>query len=337
MSQSLNDIIKFIAQPSKGILAADESIPTITKRFNSINLESTQENRRAYRELIFSTPHLGDYVSGAILFEETLNDRTNQEKSFVALLKQQGIIPGIKVDKGLIPFLHAPDEKITQGLDGLNERLSEYKKTGAEFAKWRAVFNVPPQSCSPLLIDINANRLAMYAAICQSHDVVPIVEPEILMDGDHTIEQCALISETVLHAVFSALFKHKVMLEYIILKPSMILSGKSAAKISSSEQIADATLSIFNRTVPAAVPSINFLSGGQSPEQASKNLNAINLLKPSPWNLSFSYGRALLDPCLKTWMGQADNIQAAQQALLKRAKLNSAAAQAKYTTNMENK
>lgn len=331
----LAKIIKKIAHSGKGILAADESLATISKRFESIHIEPTEENRRAYRELLITTQDLQRYVSGIILFEESLQHKTVAGLSFIQVLAQQGILPGIKVDKGLIPLVNAENDKITQGLDGLTDRLAVYKSQGAEFAKWRAVFQVSPKPSS-LAIKTNANSLGMYAAICQYHAMVPIVEPEILIDGTHSLEDCAMITEKVLRAVFKALAKHNVILEHIILKPSMVLPGKATTTQNSIAEIAQATITVFRRTVPAAVPTINFLSGGQSPEQATAILNAINQLPDQPWNLSFSYGRALLDPCLKAWQGKSENRAKAQQALLKRAQLNSAATLANYNPSQEN-
>lgn len=330
----LAKIIKKITHSGKGILAADESLPTISKRFESIHIEPTEENRRAYRELLVTTQDLQRYISGIILFEESLQHKTASGLSFIQVLAQQGILPGIKVDKGLVSLLNSESDKITQGLDGLSDRILVYKSQGAEFAKWRAVFQVSPQPSS-LAIKTNANSLGMYAAICQHHAIVPIVEPEILIDGSHTLEECAIITEKVLRSVFKALVKHGVILEHIILKPSMVMPGKSCAEQNSFSEIAQATITVFRRTVPAAVPTINFLSGGQSPEQATAILNAINQLPVQPWNLSFSYGRALLDPCLKAWQGKSENRAKAQQALLKRAQLNSAATLANYSPSQE--
>lgn len=334
-ARHLSEIINKIIQPAKGILAADESLATITKRFESVRLEPTEENRRAYRELLFTTPGLSQYISGIILFEESLQQKTTSGLSFVQCLEQQNIMPGIKVDKGLIPLVNFENDKITQGLDGLTDRVAAYKSQGAKFAKWRAVFQVSPKPSS-LAIKTNANSLGMYAAICQHHAIVPIVEPEILIDGSHTLAECAAITEEVLRSVFKALAKHNVLLEYIVLKPSMVLPGKTAVTQNSISEIAQATISVFRRTVPAAVPSINFLSGGQSPEQATAILNAIHQLSNQPWNLSFSYGRALQDPCLKIWEGKAKNNLKAQQALLKRACLNSTAMLGNYNSNQEN-
>lgn len=336
MSQELQATIEKMADAGRGILAADESLPTIAKRFKSINLEATENSRRAYRELLFATEGLGKYVSAAILFEETLGQNTEHGKPFPQILLNQNIVPGIKVDKGLIHLAHSADEKVTQGLDGLPGRLAEYKKQGAKFAKWRAVFNMDRIRPTSIAITANAECLARYAAICQEEDIVPIVEPELLIDGDHHIETCAEATVEVLHHVFNALHQHRVSLEYIVLKPSMVISGKDSTEQASVNEVAEETVRALLSTVPAAVPSINFLSGGQSAERATAHLNAMNALYPNlPWNLSFSYGRALQEPCLKTWQGVTENVKAAQDALHHRAKLNAAASQGEYSEALE--
>lgn len=324
-----------LAARGKGILAADESTATITKRFQAVDTESTEESRRVYRELLLTTPGVNEYVAGVILFEETLNQKTSQGVPFPEALNKLGILPGIKVDKGLVILPNTKDEQITQGLDGLPERLAEYKAKGATFAKWRAVYQISATTPSQLAIDTNAEVLARYAAICQAHGIVPIVEPEVLIDGDHTIERCEEVSEPVLHAVFNALYRHKVQLEYIVLKPSMVINGKACSQKASVNAVAEATIRVLRRTVPSAVPTINFLSGGQSSEQATAHLNAMNQMGNLPWNLSFSYARALQDYAMKTWAGKDANIPAAQKAFLKRAKLNSLAATGKYAEAME--
>ncbi len=334
-TQALETTIKAIATPGKGILAADESTSTITKRFNTINVESTEENRRAYRDLLFSAPHLNEYISGVILFEETLHQHTVNGTPFSTLLSQNGIVPGIKADKGLVPLNASSDEKITQGLDDLAKRLSEYKKAGARFAKWRALYQISDTLPSQIAIDKNADILAQYAAICQNQGIVPIVEPEVLMDGAHTIDRCSDVTENVLRAVFKALEKHLVKLEFIILKPSMVISGKDATLQASVEEVAQKTIELFRETVPATVPTINFLSGGQSDELATAHLDAMNKIGNLPWNLSFSYGRALQTPALNIWKGKIENVKVAQDALLKRAKLNGFASEGKYKNNME--
>jgi len=297
----LEATIKQLAVPGKGILAADESTGTITKRFSSINVECTAESRRAYRDLLFTTPGLSDFICGVILYEETLGQRTFKDnKLFSEMLSEHGVVPGIKVDKGLVPLPNTSEEKITQGLDGLAERLQTYKEMGAHFAKWRAVFTIGAHQPSQLAIHANAEALARYAALCQDCGIVPIVEPELLMDGEHNLERCAEATERTLYAVFKALHKHKVILECMILKPGMVLPGNDHRPHASINEVAQATLKVLRRTVPTAVPTINFLSGGQSADLSTQHLNAMNT-KAQPWLLSFSYGRALQDPCLKTW------------------------------------
>lgn len=335
---ALQSTIDAITQDGKGLLAADESGATIAKRFKTIDLESTEENRRAWRTLLLSTPGLGQYVSGVILYEETLGQRADDGEPLPSLAARQGIVPGIKVDTGKIALAHASGDEITQGLDGLAGRLEKYKALGARFAKWRAVYNVSDTLPSRLAVEANAESLARYAAICQEAGVVPIVEPEVLMDGDHSIERCAQVTEAVLHEVFHALHRHAVVLEHILLKPSMVVAGKGHAANAGRagiEEAAARTVSVLGRTVPPAVAGIYFLSGGQTPEEASAHLDAINRIGRRPWPLSFSYGRALQEPPLAAWRGKAANIQAAQQALLKRARLNSAAARGCYDAKEE--
>ncbi len=333
--KDLETTINQLAKKGKGILAADESMATIGKRFEALKIESTEDNRRAYRELLMSTPGINEYIAGVILFEETLNQTTSNGMKFPDFLRSQSILPGIKVDKGLIPLINSTDEQATQGLDGLNERLAEYKSKGACFAKWRAVYAVSEKTPSRMAVKMNANSLAHYAALCQANGIVPIVEPEVLIDSNHTIERCAEVTENVLHAVFHSLHKYKVKLEYIVLKPSMVINGKQCPTKASAEQVGKMTVMVLRRTVPAAVPTINFLSGGQSPEEATANLNAMNMLAGNPWNLSYSYARALQDYCMKTWKGDAKNVSAAQAIFLQRAKLNSLASLGKYTSSLE--
>ena len=336
VEDELQATIAKMVQPDKGILAADESLPTIAKRFKAINVESTEENRRAYRSLLFTTPRAGEVISGVILFEETLGQAADDGTLLPEALARQGIVPGGKVDKGKIPLAHAPGDEVTQGLDGLAERLRTYKAQGARFAKWREVYSIGAQNPMHLGIEANAEMLARYAAVCQEEGFVPIVEPEVLIDGDHTLERCFDVTETVLHAVFNALHRHRVVLEYTVLKPSMVLPGKKHPPKAGPEQVAAATVKVLRRTVPAAVPSINFLSGGQGPEEATTNLNAMNALFPNaPWELSFSYGRALQEPVLHVWAGKKETVPAAQQAFYRRAKLNGLARRGKYTPSME--
>lgn len=331
----LESTISKLSAKGKGILAADESTPTITKRFAAINVESTEDTRRAYREMLMNTPNINEFIAGVILYEETLNQKTSNGILFPELLKKNGILPGIKVDKGLVILPNTAEEQVTQGLDGLAERLADYKAKGACFAKWRAVYAISPTTPSMLAIQANAEGLARYAALCQAAGIVPIVEPEVLIDGDHTIERCADVTEPVLQELFNALHRHKVKLEYIVLKPSMVISGKKCSTKATAEQVGKMTVDILKRTVPAAVPTINFLSGGQSSEEATANLQAMNALGNLPWNLSYSYARALQDKPMKIWHGDKNNVAAAQKAFYQRAKLNSLAAVGKYSASME--
>jgi fructose-bisphosphate aldolase, class I len=324
-----------LVQPGKGILAADESGPTIAKRFKAVGVESTEANRRAYRSLLLATPGLGTHISGVILHEETLGQRSDDGTPLPALGARQGIVPGIKVDMGKIPLAHAPGDEITQGLDGLAKRLAAYREQGARFAKWRAVYNVSGTLPSRLAIDANADALACYAAICQEAGVVPIVEPEVLIDGDHSLERCAEVTEGVLHAVFHALHRHHVVLEHTLLKPSMVVPGQQHGRQAPPAEVAVATLRVLRRTVPAALRGIFFLSGGQTPAEATANLDAINRQGPQPWALSFSYGRALQEPVLQAWRGSAANLGAAQAALLHRARMNGAARDGRYEAGLE--
>lgn len=331
----LASTVRALVQEGKGILAADESNPTIAKRFKTIGVESTEENRRAYRQLLLATPGLGEFISGVILFEETLGQRADDGSPLPQLAVRQGIVPGIKVDAGKVPLANAPGDEITLGLDGLAKRLDAYKQLGARFAKWRAVYNVSATLPSRLAIEANAEALARYAATCQEQGVVPIVEPEVLIDGDHSIDRCAEVTEAVLHELFHALHRHRVVLEHTLLKPSMVVPGKEHPQQATPPEVAVVTIRILRRTVPAAVPGIFFLSGGQTPVEATANLDAMNRLGAQPWQLSFSYGRALQDPALKAWKGQAANLHETQQALLKRARLNGAAREGKYVPLLE--
>lgn len=332
----LQATIAAITQPGKGILAADESMPTITKRFNALGIDSTEETRRAYRSLLFTTPGAEESLSGVILFEETLGQSAGDGTPLPQVLARRGIVPGIKVDKGTTGLAGAPGDLVTQGLDGLAERLKTYKAQGMRFAKWREVYGITDHNPTPLGIVANAEVLARYAAACQEQGIVPIVEPEVLIDGEHSIERCDEVSEAVLHAVFRALHRHRVILEGIVLKPNMVLPGKKHPAKASPQQVATATVKVLRRAVPAAVPSINFLSGGQGPEEATANLNAINVMFPNaPWVLSFSYARALQEPVMQAWAGRAENVPAAQQAFYRRMKMNSLARQGKWNPEME--
>lgn len=320
----------------KGILAADETVPTLTKRFAALEIESTADSRRTYREMFFTTPDVPSFISGVILQDETIRQKNARGAPLVEVLSQQGIIPGIKVDSGAKVLAGSPEEKVTEGLDGLRDRLKEYGAMGARFAKWRAVLRITDTFPSPACVSVNAHALARYAALCQEQGLVPIVEPEVLMDGAHNIERCEEVTGTVLHAVFDALVVQGVRPEGMLLKPNMVISGRECRGQASVEEVAAATLRCLRRHVPAAVSGIVFLSGGQSDVLATAHLNAINRLDGSkPWKVSFSYGRALQDPAIEAWRGKQENLKAGQQAFYHRAKCNSAATVGKYTSAME--
>jgi fructose-bisphosphate aldolase class I len=333
--EKLHGTAAAIVADGKGILAADESDGTIKKRFDSIGVESTEENRRAYRDLLFTTEGAEEYIGGVILFDETIRQSAVDGTPFPKLLQSKGIIPGIKVDKGAKPLAHAEGETITEGLDGLRSRLEEYRDLGARFTKWRAVISIGKDIPSEYCIWTNAHALARYAALSQEADLVPIVEPEVLMDGDHTIERSFEVTSRTLHAVFTELRDQRVAPEGILLKPNMVLSGYDSSQQASHEEVAHETIRCFKRHVPAAVPGIVFLSGGQSDEDATANLNAMNAMGPHPWQLSFSYGRALQAAALKAWGGKDENVEAAQRAYYHRAKMNSAARTGMYAPEME--
>ncbi len=335
MSLSLVEIARAMVAPGRGILAADESTGTIGKRFDSINVENTEENRRAYRDMLFTTKGIGDTISGVILYDETLRQKSADSTSFVELLNKNGVLPGIKVDAGAKPLPFCPGETVTEGLDNLPKRCADYVKLGAKFAKWRAVIDIGADLPSSTSIVANAHALARYAAICQEAGLVPIVEPEVLMDGDHTIERCEQVTEWTLNAVFEALYMNRVSLEGSVLKPSMVISGKKCARQAGVDEVAERTVRILKRTVPAAVAGIAFLSGGQSDELATAHLDAMNKLGNNPWPLTFSYGRALQQACLKAWRGSAANVPAAQAALAHRGRMNGLAALGKYSASME--
>jgi fructose-bisphosphate aldolase class I len=320
---------------SRGILAADESTSTIKKRFDSIKLESTEENRRTYREMLFSAPGAAEYISGVILYDETLRQKTKDDVPFPAYLAQHGMLPGIKVDLGAKPLAGFPGETMTEGLDGLRERLAEYYKLGARFAKWRAVIDIGSGIPSRYAIDANAEGLARYAALCQEAGIVPIVEPEVLMDGGHTLDRCEEVTNVVLDRVFEHLFSARVFLEGMVLKPNMVVAGKKSAQKASPEQVAEATVRTLKRQVPSAVPGIAFLSGGQSPAEATLHLSLMNAAGPLPWALTFSYGRALQENALNAWGGKSSGYAGGQQALFVRAKLNGLAAAGTYRDSME--
>ena len=332
----LMSVASDIVADGKGILAADESTGTIKKRLDTINVESTEETRRRYREILFTTEGIEKYIGGVILYDETLRQGTKDGTSFAKLLSSRGIAPGIKVDKGAKDLALLSGEKVTEGLDGLRDRLAEYKQLGAKFAKWRAVVEIDERDIPTMSgIRANAHALARYASLCQEAGIVPIVEPEVLMDGGHDIERCEAVSSKVLETVFAELDRYNVLLEGILLKPNMVISGMKCPKQANAQQIAEATMRCLTRYVPAAVPGIVFLSGGQSAEDATDNLNAMNMIGPHPWKVSFSYGRALQAPVLTTWKGQEDNVAAAQETFLKRCRLNGLACAGKYERSME--
>ncbi len=327
-----------MVQKGKGILAADESTPTCKKRFDTIGVESTEENRNAYRDMLFTTPDIQEFISGVILFDETLRQSTLKEKTkYPDYLKSLGVIPGIKVDKGAHSLSGSDGEKVTEGLDGLGKRLEEYFSLGARFAKWRAVIEISDNTPTSSCIAANAHALARYAAICQENGLVPIVEPEILMDGKHSIEESFIISEEVLHTTFYELYSQNVLLEGMVLKPNMVLSGYDCSEQASVDEVAEMTVTVLKRCVPSAVPGIAFLSGGQSDEDATAHLNKMNQIlgEKSPWNLTYSYGRALQSSALKAWSGKSENVPNAQEAFYKRAKLNGMATNGEYNQSME--
>ena len=332
----LNATARALVAEGKGILAADESHPSIAKRFASVGVENTAENRRVYRQLLFTTKGVAEFISGVILYDETLRQAADDGTPLGQVLSREGIIPGIKVDKGTKPLAGATGELITEGLDGLRERLAEYRGLGARFAKWRAVITIGPGLPTAACLDANAHALARYAALCQEGDLVPIVEPEVLMDGDHTIERCELVTAATLDAVFHALDRQQVLLEGMLLKPSMVLAGSHSPRQAGVPEVAEATLRCFRRVVPAAVPGIVFLSGGQRDEVATAHLNAMNAMAgPHPWQLSFSYGRALQAPVLDAWKGDPGRIGAGQRAFYHRARCNGAARSGRYSAELE--
>ena len=331
----LESIARAMVAKGKGILAADESGGTIKKRFDSIKLESTEEARRTYREMLFTAPNAPQYISGVILYDETIRQKTKDGTPFPQYLQKLGIVPGIKVDTGAKPLAGFPNETITEGLDGLRERLADYYKLGARFAKWRAVIDIGAGFPTQFAIDSNAHALARYAALCQEANIVPIVEPEVLMDGDHSIERCEEVTSNTLASVFQQLYSHRIHLEGMILKPNMVISGKKAASRANPQQVAEATVRTLKRFVPSAVPGIAFLSGGQSSAEATEHLSLMNHVSGPPWALTFSYGRALQESALKAWGGRAENLGAGQKAFLHRARLNGLARRGKYTASLE--
>ena len=333
--QELESIAQAMVAKGKGILAADESMGTIKRRFDSIKIESNDNNRRAYREMLFTTKGVEEAISGVILFDETIRTSASDGTPFAQLLSKKGIMPGIKVDKGPVDIPGFPGEVVTEGLDGLRGRLKEYKELGAKFAKWRAVITIGDGIPTYTCLKANAHALARYAALCQEAVIVPIVEPEVLLDGNHSIERCQDVSEDTLRITFAQLAEQRVYLEGMILKPSMVVSGKDNPRQAGVEEVAERTIRCLKRTVPAAVPGIAFLSGGQSAVSATEHLNAMNKMGPLPWQVSFSYARALQDPALKAWKGEAANVAEAQKIFYHRAKMNSAARSGSYTKQME--
>jgi len=331
----LESIARAMVAPGKGILAADESTPTIKKRFDSIQIESTEDNRQAYRQMLFATAGAEQYISGVILFDETLRQSADDGTPFPKLLTERGILPGIKVDKGAKDLAGAQGEKVTEGLDGLRDRVAEYAGLGAKFAKWRAVIDIATDLPSDYCLEVNAHALARYAALCIEGGIVPIVEPEVLMDGDHDLRRCYEVTERTLRTTFAALHAQCVPLEQIVLKPNMIVPGKKSSHQASAGEVAEATLHCFRRCVPAAVPGIVFLSGGQSEEEATAHLNEMNKIGGGPWELAFSYGRALQASALEAWGGKAENLPAGQAAFLHRAKCNGAARSGSWTEALE--
>ncbi|MBN8715385.1 MAG: fructose-bisphosphate aldolase class I [Xanthomonadales bacterium] len=329
--EQLAETARAMVAPGKGIIAIDESTSTIAKRFAAVGIENTEETRRAYRELLLTTPNLSQYISGAILFDETIRQSTRDGVPFARYMAEHGMIPGIKVDKGTHPLAGFPGELVTEGLDGLRERLAEYARLGARFAKWRAVITIGEDMPSGTCIEANAHALARYAALCQEQGLVPMVEPEVLMDGDHDIETCYEVTEVTLRALFDALYNQNVMLEGTILKASMVVPGKDCAEQASVEEVAESTLMCLKTAVPAILPGIVFLSGGQSDEDATAHLDAMNRMGPNPWPLSFSYGRAMQQAALKLWAQDMQGHYAkAQQTVFERAKANGLAALGKW-------
>jgi len=332
----LHTIARSLVEGGRGILAADESTATIGKRLEKIQVSNTEDNRRAYRELLFTAPGLGEYISGVICYDETLRQQASDARSFVEVMQSSRIVPGIKVDTGARPLAGSPAEKITEGLDGLRERLQEYHALGARFAKWRAVLEVTAEFPSDYSLAVNAHALARYAALCQENGLVPIVEPEVLMDGDHSIERCYEVTSRALNRVFAELYAQRVDLSGMLLKPNMVISASSCRTQAGAEDVARLTLQCLLNHVPAVVPGVVFLSGGQSDERATEHLSLMNRLAPAaPWKLSFSYGRALQAAALKAWQGKLNQVQAAQAALLRRARFNAMAARGQYEPALE--
>jgi fructose-bisphosphate aldolase, class I len=338
MNRDLQNLATTLVSNGKGILAADETVPTLTKRFDTLGIGSTEQSRRTYREMLFTANGITEFISGVIMHDETIRQKSSGGAPLVQVLSGQGILSGIKVDTGAKPLAGSPEERVTEGLDGLRDRLSEYHGIGARFAKWRAVIRITDALPSPACVSANAHALARYAALCQEQHLVPIVEPEVLMDGTHSIDRCEEVTGVVLHAVFRSLVEQAVSLECMLLKPNMVIAGKACPRPASIGEVATATLRCLRRHVPAAVPAIVFLSGGQEDRVATAHLNAINRLAgPKPWNIGFSYGRALQDAALERWHGREENLNAGQEALHHRARCNCAASLGTYTDEMDAK
>jgi len=334
-TQLMTATARAMVAPGKGLLAADESSGTCKKRFDSVGVECTEENRRAYRELLFTTPEIAQFVSGVILFDETLRQKTKEGEGFAEYLKRNAILPGIKVDGGAHDMALHPGEKVSEGLDGLRKRLEEYFKLGARFAKWRAVITIGERIPSTACLEANSHALTRYSALCQEASIVPIVEPEVLLDGNHSVERCEEVSEATLAILFNELTRHGVSLEHVVLKASMVVSGKENARQAGVQEVAERTLKVLKRTVPAALPGVVFLSGGQSDEAATAHLDAMNRIGGAPWPLTFSYSRALQAAALKMWRGAATNVGSAQAAFHHRARMNSLAARGQWSASLE--
>jgi fructose-bisphosphate aldolase, class I len=333
--EAMRETARELVAPGKGILAADESTGTITKRFDQIGVESTEENRRAYRQMLFTTTGVGDHISGAILYDETIRQATDDGTPFTQVLEKAGVIPGIKVDLGAKPLASFPGETVTEGLDGLRERLAEYREMGARFAKWRATYFIGDETPTEFAVVANGHAMARYAALCQEAEIVPIVEPEVLMDGDHDLAACETATGRALEVLFTQLLQHRVQLSGTLLKVNMVLPGKDAAEQADDAAIADATLRTLMAYVPQDVPGVVFLSGGMSDEEATSRLNEMNRRDDAPWQLSFSYGRALQQPALKAWAGSAENVEAAQASLAHRARMNGLARSGQWSPELE--
>jgi len=337
-AEELRNTAKAMVAPNQGILAMDESNRTCNKRFQKVGIDTTEEKRRQYRQLLLSTPKLGDYISGAILYDETIRQKTDDGKPFTDVMKEQGVIIGIKVDTGAKDLAGHPGEKVTEGLDGLRDRIAEYYQMGARFAKWRAVITIGDGIPTPACLEANAHALARYAALCQEGGLVPIVEPEVLIDGDHTIDRCHEVTNQTLHTVFNQLYAQDIDFDKMVLKPSMVIAGKQCPQQSSPQEVAERTIQCLRDNVPASVPGIAFLSGGQTVEQAAEHLNLMNsdpLISQCPWRITFSYARAIQGPGMEHWAGDANNVKKAQELVQHRAQCNSAASMGKYSPDME--